>query len=587
MNLKEKSLKFIFKKEYMMNRVLFVLLFLFLVITNLSLAQEFVEPMPLSPEEKAELIRTQMFDRIKEAQSAQEEILTPSFDNDQVTPGVQVLAPVAVDTSNAAKISLDIKGMDIVDVCKMLALRAGLNIVVGKNVKGKVSLFLRDVDIWDAFEIILLANGLAYDRKDNIVNIMTQKDYQVLYGVAYKDKKDVDIVRLRYSKAKDLVGPLGEVKSSIGKVVVDDVSNSLILIDTLDYIERMKRVIAKTDLPTQTKIFSLNYAEADTLKANLEGLVTQGIGLLEIDERTNKIAVTDTPQKLREIEKIILAFDERPMQVLIDAQIIELSPSYEFAMGIDWDYWIEKHFRISAPFAGVADTTKISIGTVGSTVSEVGNYKAVIDALQTLGDIKILSSPRIMVIEGQEANILVGTKEAYLTSSTTEIGDSASSTETVNFVDVGIKLYVTPRVSHEGFITMQIKPEVSSSELVNFGTATDPKQIPIVTTSEAETTVLVKDGTTIIIGGLSKDSKTKTVKKIPLLGDIPGLGFLFRSISDAAQKTELVILLTPHVISGEHSITDFSQIKPKDGVVVEMFEGNIIKERITPTPDSQ
>lgn len=483
-----------------------------------------------------------------------------------------------VFTPQTRKLSLDLKGMDIVDVLKMLASRVGMNIIVGKNVRGPVSLFIKDVEIWDAFDIILLANELAYDKKGDLINVMTQEDYEKTYGFPYKDKKEIETVRLKYAKAKDLVTTLVQIKSDVGKVILDEGSNSLVLMDIPERVEKMKKVVESTDRPLLTKIFILNYANAEKISDKIKNMVTQGVGSIKIDERTGKLAITDTPENLVEIEKVIKAFDEKPLQVLIDSQIIELKPLDKFEMGIDWDFWFQKYFRVSAPFAGVTGTTKLSIGTVNATVGEKSQYKTVIDALRTLGDTKILSSPRIMAVNGQEARILVGSKEAYLTASTTEVGQSASTTETVNFVDVGIKLFVTPEISREGSITMKIRPEVSSAQYVDFGTAAAPKKIPIVTTSEAETTVIVNDGTTIIIGGLRKDEKSETVKKIPILGDIPLLGMLARNTSREIKATDLVILLTPHLISGEKSLTDFAEIKPRDGVDISMSEeGEIVK----------
>ena len=505
--------------------------------------------------------------------------LVESNPSQQEPAGLEKVEPVVVQTN---KISLDLKGMDIVDVLKMIASRAKMNIIVGKNVRGQVSLFIRDVDIWDAFEIILLANDLAYDKKGDLINVMTQEDYAKIYGAPYKDKKEIEIVRLKYAKAKDVLVTLSQIKSEVGKVILDEASNCLILMDIPERVIKMKEVVRSTDFPLETRIFSLNYASPERISEKLKNMVTQASSSIKIDERTGKLAITDTPENLKEIEKVIKAFDEKPQQVLIDSQIIELKPSDKLEMGVDWDYWLDKYFRVSAPFSGVTGSTKLSIGTVNATVSEQGRYKGVLDALRTLGDTKILSSPRIMVVEGQEAKILVGSKEAYLTSSTTQVGDSASTSETVNFVDVGIKLFVTPEISREGFITMKIRPEVSSSSYTNFGTTSAPKNIPIVSTSEAETTVVVNDGTTIIIGGLRKDEKTETVKKIPILGDIPLVGMLARSTSREIKATDLVILLTPHLISGKEPLTDFSQIKPRDGVDISMSpKGEIVKEKTT------
>ncbi|MDD5669358.1 MAG: hypothetical protein PHE58_04940, partial [Candidatus Omnitrophica bacterium] len=272
-------------------------------------------------------------------------------------------------------------------------------------------------------------------------------------------------------------------------------------------------------------------------------------------------------------------FDEKTPQVLIDSQVVEIKPSDKFEMGVDWDYWIRKNFRSTASLPLGTNDNRLFIGTTSKTPEEKGEYKAVLDLLRTIGDTKILSSPRIMALNNQEAKILVGTKDAFITSATSQSGDTSVTSQSVNFVDVGIKLYVTPTINKDGFVIMKIKPEISSAERTDIISEGKVTQIPIVTTSETETTVMVKDGVTIIIGGLKKDERTKSVRKIPLLGDVPLAGFFFRSTSDEMKSTELVILLTPHIISGEDSITDFSQLKPSDGLVLDMYKGKIIGEK--------
>lgn len=476
-------------------------------------------------------------------------------------------------------ISLDIKGMDIVDVLKMLSTRTGMNIVVGKNVTGRVTLFLKNVDIWDAFEIILLANDLAYEKKGDIINVMTQRDYELQYGERYQDKKQAKTIQLKYAKAVDLARALTQIKSNVGKIVVDEGSNTLVLLDNPQNIKEMENFIKKADLPLKTRVFSLNYAQADKLQPKIQEAITKGVGSIKIDERTNKIIVTDYPERLNEIAKIIQAFDEKTPQVLIDAQIIEIRPSDKFEMGVDWDYWIEKNFKVAGALP-IGTGSRLLLGTANITPTGPGQYKAVLDLLRTIGDTKILSSPRIMVLNNQEAKILVGTKDAYITSATSQAGDSSVTSQTVNFVDVGIKLFVTPTINRDGFVIMKIKPEISSATRTDITSEGQITQIPIVSTSETETTVMVKDGVTIIIGGLRKDARTKTVKKIPLLGDIPGLGFLFRSTSDELTKTELIILLTPHIMSGEDAFTDMSDIRPKDGAMAKMEKGDIVTQRI-------
>jgi MSHA type pilus biogenesis protein MshL len=516
--------------------------------------------------------------------AADEDLPFASGDTSIAPVSAQPVIPKAQDRN---KISLDIKGMDIVDVLKMLASRSGMNLVIGKNVSGKVTLFLKEVSVNDAFEIILAAGDLAYEKNKELINVMTQRDYELLYGERYQDKKKIKTVVLKYAKAADLSRALSQVKTNIGRIVVDEGSNTLILIDTPDKIEEMDKFIQAADLPVQTGIFGLNYAQAEKISAKIQELVTKGVGSVKIDERTNKIAVTDYPRKLQEIGRLIQEFDERSPQVLIDAQIIEINPSDKFEMGVDWDYWLEKNVRLSASLATSGAVNKLSIGTAaeGRAVSQKGDYKSIIDLLRTIGDTKILSSPRILVVNNQEAKILVGTKDAFITSTTSQSGTSPNViSQTVNFVDVGIKLFVTPTVNRDGFVTMKIKPEVSSSKRTDITSEGQVTQVPIVSTSEAETTIILKDGVTVIIGGLRKDERSRVEKRIPVLSQIPLLGALFKNTSDESKKTELVILLTPHIMSGAASYTDFSEIKPYDGAVARMVNGDIVTEKITGSP---
>jgi general secretion pathway protein D len=173
-----------------------------------------------------------------------------------------------------------------------------------------------------------------------------------------------------------------------------------------------------------------------------------------------------------------------------------------------------------------------------------------VEALETVGETNILSSPRIMAVNNQEARILVGSTEPYVTSTTTTPSSGPTTTaESVNFIDVGVKLYVTPTIHEDDFITMKIRPEVSS--VTSNLTTSNNNTIPIVETSEAETVVNVKDGVSVIIGGLIKEEAINTTKKVPLLGNIPILGMAFRSTNNSKSKTEIVIFLTPRIVSGD------------------------------------
>ena len=484
------------------------------------------------------------------------------------------------------KISLDFKGMDIIDALKMISQRAGFNIIVGKNVQGKVTIFLKEVNIQDAFEIILASNNLAYENREGILYVMSDRDYELSNGEKFGSKRQILTKTLEFAKAADLSKTLTQIKSSIGNIVVDEGTNTIVAFDTPEKLKTMEIIIYTLDKPIITRIFELKYAQADKISAKIQESVSKGAGSVKLDERTNKIAVSDYPNKISEIAKIIEAFDEKPLQVRIDAQIIEISPEKdEFKMGVDWDAWISKNLRLTNPLStGVGNKLSLGLATSTTALGEKYDTKGVLDLLRTIGKTKILSSPTIMAINNQEAKILVGTKEAYITSTTSQSGSGTSNiSQEVNFVDVGIKLYVTPTINKNGFVTMKIKPEVSSSKTTSLTSEGKTTDVPIVTTSEAETTVSLKDGATIVIAGLKKDKKEKEIKKIPLLGDVPILGALFRSVSAATNKTELVIFITPRIVLDNNPPPYTTLTQDKD--ILGISQGNN-KPKVTPLEPS-
>lgn len=454
-------------------------------------------------------------------------------------------------------ISLDLKDTQIMDVLKILSQKSGLNIVADNDVKGKVSLYVKDVDVMDALDIIVSTNELAYVREGSLIRIMADGKYEKLHGRTFEGQTKTEIVKLDYISASDAAESIREIKTELGKVISDERSNTLVLIDNPEAIKRMKDAISGIDVPLATEIFSLGYAKADSIKEKLEQMVSDGSGTIKFDERTNKVVVETTPNKMKDIRNIVEAFDEKTREVIIDASIIKVTLSDKYSYGIDW-----------ADVAKIADVTltgnsNLTTSLTGTTPSALtiattgGNYSTVISLLKTFGKTNVLSRPRIIVADKEEAYILVGSKEVYVTSDvTTTSGGTYHTTDHVQFVDVGVKLSVTPEINKEGYVRMKIRPEVSDVDSTKTVTLTNPDAstrsvIPYITTSEAETTLLVKDNTTIILGGLMKDTLTKYNDKVPFLGDIPLLGKLFSTRGKGKEKTELVIFITPHIIEGD------------------------------------
>ena len=446
------------------------------------------------------------------------------------------------------KVTLQFQGMDVVEVLKILAEQAGFDLVAGKNVTGRATLFLKDVDPWEALEVVLAANELAYEKKGEILTIMTQRDYELLHGQPFQDRRVLKSFVPRTAKVADLSRALAQVKSNIGRVVADEATNTLILMDTPDLVDQMLQISRQMDQPLESRVFSLNNAPVKGLAPAVQEAMTKGVGRVAVDERSNQLVVTDYPARLNDIARMIRAFDERANEVLIDAKILQVVLSDKFQMGIDWQSFISKQLQLKGATALNLTTGAFAIFNAVEG-SRVGSSKILVEALRTYGDTRILSEPRITVVNNQEAKILVGSKEPYVTTQVSQGGTGTAVTaESVNFIDVGVKLYVTPTISRDGFIQMKIKPEVSSKT----GTLTtgQKNEIPIVETAEAETVLLVEDGNTVILGGLIKDEKSVDQQRIPILGDIPVLGALFRSNKDTTKRTELVVFITPTIITG-------------------------------------
>ena len=455
-------------------------------------------------------------------------------------------------------ISLDLRGIDITELFRVLSLKTGLTIVPQAGVKGRVSLFLNNVRFEDVLDIILVTNNLASERQGNIIKIMTAEQYYALYGKRFEEKRQVKSFKLAYAKPADVFNTLSQLKSDIGKIIVDESSATVVLVDIPEKIELMEKMVEQLDQSSDLEVMSLKYSKAKDIEPQVSKLLTVGAGGVSIDERSNKIVVTDLPGKIKKIKRMVRAFDEEPLQVLIEAQIVELSLNEKFQRGIDWETILRNAndldfkgkfalgLETGEEIAGGGVRQEVSVGTLDSD-----NYNFILQMLQSYGKTHILSQPRIAAVNNQEAKIMVGAREVYVTQTVTS-GDTTTTSENVQFVDVGVKLNVTPSISRDGFVMMKIKPEVTS--LREYFYTSQGTKVPVVTTSEAESVVKVKDGAMIMIAGLSKKKDAVEEKKMPVLSKIPLVGWLFGSKttgSDDPKTSELIVFITPRIISGD------------------------------------
>ncbi|MBI4309694.1 MAG: type II secretion system protein GspD, partial [Candidatus Omnitrophica bacterium] len=364
---------------------------------------------------------------------------------------------------------------------------------------------------------------------------------------------ETKVYKLQYAAVEMVADKIKEMVSpKIGSVKFDASSNKLFIKDAPKKLKEMDDFVKQIDNPRETRVFQVSYAKAEDLARTITPMLTKDIGNLQFDARSNTVVLTDIPPKIKAIEAVIEALDKNDKEVLIEAKIVQITLSDGYQMGINWEkFWpsaAHKVLTLKNDFSLSSTPSPVSVTTVG-TLDRDG-YAAVLQLIATFGKSRLLSNPRIAVVNRQEARILVGDNTPYVTSSTTTPATGAPVTaETVNFIDTGVKLHVTPVIHDDGYISMKIKPEVSN--IPKTVTTGSKNEIPVVNTSEVETTIRVKDGVTIIIGGLIKDEVKNNRNKIPVLGDIPLVGKAFRSETRSTAKTEIVIFLTPHIISGD------------------------------------
>lgn len=498
------------------------------------------------------------------------------------------------------RISLDLRNILVEDVLKFLSDKTGMNIVSTKGVSGRVTLRVENVSVKDVFDIMLRSNGLAYSKEGEIYNVMTEDEFRALFGRRFADLREVKTFRLRYAIPEQAFSLMDALKSEIGRVLVEPDSGTALIMDTPQAIKKIEEALSALEKETHMQVFQLNYARARDIEEQLKvQLDAKGVGLVRADERTNQLIIQALPERMPGIENLVALLDKKTQGALIDTKIVKVKLSDELTTGIEWEGLFNAGQQAGMMYAGSypysvlqpgtepwmsrkqfldtqTDATGGSVGAYpfsgsGSGSAEMGSkvapgermhigiigknrdFDVLIRYLQTLGKTQIISNPKLAVLNNQEAKIHVGERQAYVTTTTTTGQATTTVSEEVTFVDVGIQLSITATINEQGYITMRIRPEVSS--VVGSLRTPSGNLIPIIDTSIAETTVMVKDGSTIIIGGLRKEEQLSSSDQVPILGKIPFLGFFFRSARSRSERTELLVIITPHIVSGDTLVT--------------------------------
>ncbi|CAG8999271.1 MAG: Secretin GspD [Candidatus Celerinatantimonas neptuna] len=468
------------------------------------------------------------------------------------------------------------------------------------------------------------SNVIMITGRAAVVNRMVA----IIHRVDQADDRKVDVVRLKYASANEMVRVVNAVLSKtdqkdqpsalIPAVVADDRTNSVLVSGNPEARARISHLINQLDSEMQsygnTRVFYLKYAHAKDLVKVLKGVSTtmgkqsaQAKGKkstsggknfsIEAFADTNSLVITAKPETMRSLAKVIRQLDIRRAQVHVEAMIVEVSDSTGANLGVQWvtptggvQFSNGSSVPVSTLAAGIytarssTSTTYTSSGTSTSTSSDgdvsdlesalsgvsgaiVGFYKggfgALLQASKTDTKTNVLATPSITTLDNQQASFLVGEEVPVKTGSTTG-SDNSNPFTTVERKEVGIKLTVTPQINEGNAVQLKIKQEVSK---VQGQTSIDV----IFSKRQLSTTVLVDSGQTLVLSGLIDSEVEQSVSKVPLLGDIPVLGYLFSSTSSEKVKRNLMIFIKPTIIRDAGSLRDLSARKYTEIRALELY----------------
>jgi len=392
---------------------------------------------------------------------------------------------------------------DVTKFLKMLSGSCQKNIIASPQVRGRVTVDLFDVTCQEALDAVLTVNGFVYEEKGPFIFVYTKKEMAEMQ--AAKRLLENRVFELNYVAPADVEKLILPLLGTTGKV---------------------------TSSPDAGRA----EAQAGEKWAGKNVLVVQAF-----------------PDQLEQIAQVVKQMDQRPPQVLVEATILAVSLEDTNQLGIDLMYSGGVNFEFlsgggvsTIPSAAGADsgvsssfTGNLNSGglTLGVTSNNVG---LLLRALESTTDVTTLGNPKVLALNRQMSKMIVGKRDGYIT---TEVSQT-TATQTVQFLETGTQLTFRPFIMSDGYIRMELNPKDSDGGVTVQGSFTLPSE----KTTEVTTNVLVKDGHTVVIGGLFRDKTQLTRSQVPFVGSIPGLGALFRSTDDSIKREEVVFLITPHIV---------------------------------------
>ena len=449
----------------------------------------------------------------------------------------EILDLTGVEVDEFDTFNIQVQDTDLNQVLQMLALQSERNVIASRNVSAVISANLFDVTFYEALDAILKPNGFRWVEEGKFVYVYTQEEFARMEALDRKtESRRFELEHLSAQDAATFVEP---IKSDRGKI---------------SYI------------------------------GEVQGGIEQNLGDMGADTwaKSAILVVNDYPERLQRIAELLDEIDTPPRQVVVDATIASVAVKEDDAFGVDFALIGNLDItKLVSPLGPVTDLLRGNTpptdapgaatpvygsqsdswgiqSTAGNTASGPANMKlglvagdaaVFVRALDQVTDTMVLARPRLMALNRQRAQVLVGERVAYLSTTSTD----TTTTQTVQYLDTGVKLMLRPFISKDDSIRMELYPSVSNAQLrpITAGGAAGSLLVPDEFTNEISTNVKVRDGQTLVLGGLFQEETRVTNSQVPFLGDIPILGAAFGGHDNEVRRREIIFLITPNIVDDE------------------------------------
>ncbi len=537
------------------------------------------------------------------------------------TAHAQPASPPAADQQELPKIgkagddfiTLNFSNIDIAALVKVMSEFTRRNFILDEKVTGKVTLMTpTKISPEEAYQVFLSAleiKGFTAVEDGRIIRIVPtamvrQSGLRVMQDGDMKGEGYVTkLIRMNYVNPQDIVRALTPLITKDGNLIAYPATNSLIITDSVSAIRKIEQLVTAMDIPTPSgkgkiNVYYLKHANSEDISKVMQALVSrlpvppaggavppagpatilEGAVTITADKLTNSLIIIASPSDYETMKDVIQKLDIRRRQVYVEAAIIEMGLSKSRELGFEFQAANLNKIDNGGTtvvggtnFGGIGPAREgnvgsfngLAVGAVKGTFTFRGteflNIGALLRALQSDSDVNVLSTPNILTSDNQKAEIMVGENVPFKTGQSQSAATGGSSIlTTIERKDVGISLKITPQITSEDNVRLEIYQEISN--VVESASATSADG-PTTSKRSASTTVVIKDHETMVIGGLIRDNVTSGERKVPLLGDIPLLGWLFKYKTSRVEKVNLMIFITPYIINNEQDAQDITKSK--------------------------